>query len=306
MQDKTFRNRVRKILKNKEYIRTTDKENIMNDEIVKESMILLTPIEREVLRLRYIMGFSWIYVSMYMSYSESEVKRIESKAIDKIARVINDLYIPKLYSYIRSGKEFMLHSDQIKERMEKTEKKWKETDLAGRIELIKGYLWGTKEESKDNKAKEHIKKQLRILDSLQGEKLEYFLEIQHRLIMIDAEINVYQRQLVAEGYDEQYKEGICVDYEEDMKPYEKRNTKGKADFLYSCALLDFIEECDEDFINIDKNSLESYKDTPIDIMIQLKKREGKELSKYIKKLEKRNVFYDMMINNTMRNIREAL
>ena len=177
MQNKDLRTRVRRILKNKEYIRTTDNENITKNEIEEESKILLTSLEREVLIQRYIMGFSWVHVSMNMSYSESEVKRIESKAVDKISRVINDLYAPRLYAYIRSGKVFMLHSDEIKARMEKTEQNWKQNTLEEKKKVIINYLESVRKDSKDKKQKAFIKKQLDIIQKLQDEKLEYFLDV---------------------------------------------------------------------------------------------------------------------------------
>ena len=262
---------VRKIMSNKAYIRTVERENINNADIIKESAMLLKQNERDILALRYIKGYSWTKVALESSYSESRAKGIDKSAIKKISGVIKDVYEPKMYAWIRSEEKFMLHSDEIRAGIDKTENIWKSLSVEQRKErIIDDFNQRIKSPKSKKATKNYYKKCIWLLDELNGDKLEYFLEISHRLIMIDAEL-LYQEN---EGDDR----NLYYD-----KEYEECTFEEKAERLYNLAIVVFIEENKKDYSDIRKKGVEYYKDSPIDVLINLKKLEGEELKEYIEK-----------------------
>lgn len=298
LSQKEIRKDVRKILNDKAYIRTLERENITRKDVISESLELLTKKERDILELRYDKKCSWLYIQMQTHYSESEVMRTDGKAVDKIGRVIRDIYDPKMYAFIRSAEKFMLHSDEIKRGILNTEELWKTLNTEERKErILDDYERRIKDKDTRKVTRKHYKKCVWLIGELQGDELEYFLEISHRLIMLHAEI-MYEEQLEKEG-DET---NIYYD-----KEYEECTVEEKADRLYNLMGMVFVEEKQWDYTDIRKKGIEYYKDSPIDVLINLKTLEDKALEKYIEEIEpmfeEENIKSIMVDENDIDNIK---
>lgn len=277
------RKQVREILKGKAHLRTNSKKSLTSYDLVEESRILLNSSEFEVIYLRYL-GIevnSYVKVSMEASLSESSVKRIEAKGLNKIFRVVQDEYPDA--KYIRSGELFMVYSDEIMEAMERVEKQWKEMSLPQRKEKIREKIESEKQEDKRQEEKWWYEENLRLLDILEDDKLEYFLDIHHRLVMLHAEDVLLKEQIQAE-------EGVLDPVEAKQewefkmgasKAYEECTLEEKYNRQYDLAKWEFIQDADDDFTDIEDIPLSCFEGEPIDILIKLKKLTGSELEAYI-------------------------
>lgn len=311
-----LRKQVREIVRGKAHLRTTSKKSITKHELIEESRVLLNSTEFEVLSLRYL-GLkinSYVKVSMDSCLSESSVKRIEAKAIDKLARVKNDEYPNS--KYIRSSEVFMLYSDEIMEAIEKVEKQWKEMDIVQRKEKIRLHIEGTQQEDKREEEKWWYEENLRLLDSLEDEKLNYFLEVHHRSIMLHAEQTILNVQFKKEGIEEltdkkKWKLEVGA-----SKEYEDCTFEEKYNRQYGLAKYEFIQDGEDDFTDIEELELYCYDGEPMDIMIKLKTLEGEALEVYLNSLPPIDLVDEMIddgmtpaeraLNTTMESICNAL
>lgn len=277
------RKQVREILKGKAHLRTNSKKSLTNHELVEESRILLNSSEFEIIYLRYL-GIevnSYVKVSMEASLSESSVKRIEAKGLNKILRVVQDEYPDA--KYIRSGELFMVYSDEIIEAIERVENQWKDMTLLQRKEKIKQKIESEKQEDKKQEEKWWYEENLRLLDILEDDKLEYFLDIHHRFVMLHAEDVLLKEQIKVE-------EGVLDPVEDKKKwelkmgaskTYEECTLEEKYNRQYDLAKWEFIQYGDDDFTDIEDVPLSCFEGEPIDILIKLKKLTGSELEAYI-------------------------
>lgn len=277
------RKQAREILKGKAHLRTNSKKSLTNHDLVKESRILLNSSEFEVISLRYL-GIdvnSYVKVSMEASLSESSVKRIEAKGLNKILRVVQDEYPDA--KYIRSGELFMVYSDEIMEAMERVEKQWKEMTLSQRKEKIRNHIEIKKQEDKRQEEKWWYEENLRILDILEDDKLEYFLDIHHRLVMLHAEDVLLKEQIQAEegGLDSTEDKQKWELKMGASKAYEECTLEEKYNRQYDLAKWEFIQDADDDFTDIEDVPLSCFEGEPIDILIKLKKLTGSKLEAYI-------------------------
>lgn len=312
------RKQVRSILKGKAHLRTNSKKSLTNYDLVKESRILLNSSEFEVISLRYLgIGVnSYVKVSMEASLSESSVKRIEAKGLNKILRVVQDEYPDA--KYIRSGELFMLYSDEIMEAIERVENQWEEMDILQRKERIREHIENKKHEDKRESEKWWYEENLRLLDKLEDDKLEYFLEIHHRMTMIYAEDTILREQLYAEdgGYNPEEDKKKWELKQGGYKIYEECTLEEKYYRQYELAKAEFIQDADDDFTDIEDIPLSCFEGEPIDILIKLKKLKGNELEKYIDTLPPIDLTEDSIddgmtpaeryLNETIKSLRKAL
>lgn len=312
------KNQIRNILKNKAHLRTKDKRNITKYELLQEARVLMSQREREVFKHRYLGSkiHSYIKVSMETYLSESSVKRIESKCIDKIARVIESEYLDA--KYIRSGELFMLYSDEIMESMERVDSEWRGLTVEERKERIRAYILEVQEENSEGDKKWWYEETLRLLELLESDKLEYFLDIHHRLIMLHAEDTILKEQLEAEerGLDEEERKKRWELEMAASKEYEECSLEEKYNRQYDLAKHELIKNGFDSYTDIEELTIEDYEGEPIDILIKLKKLTGEALEEYINTLPPIDLVDEVIddgmtpserrLNITINSLREAL